>query len=168
MTPMAWVALASIVCIALAACLWTNYVLLSSQGALDFANSKKTYLNGTAGFYLGLFTGTPTFSVPPVIGDITECGFPGYARQASNTYGAAVTNASPPDADIQDAQHTFTCTGAGSSNTYGGSFLIDASTGGNLIMVTKGNTGVGTPFNASGVTVYVTPRITEASYQNYP
>jgi hypothetical protein len=145
----------------------TNYVLMSTQGALDLLNLKRVAVNA-AGYYLGLFTGTPVFSVPPVMADITECSFAGYARQAVTNFGAAVTNASPPNADSVDVVHTFSCTATGSTNNYGGSFLADASVAGNLLLVTKGNTGSAVNFDAAGKFVTVQPRLTEASYQAYP
>ncbi len=144
-----------------------NFFLLSTQGALDLLNLKKTGINA-AGYYLGLFTGTPTLSVPPVLADLTECTFTGYARQAVTAFGIASTNASPPNADITDAVHTFTCTSTGSSDNYGGSFLASAVSAGHLIGVAKGNVGSAINFDANGKFVTVQPRITEAGYAAYP
>lgn len=142
-----------------------NYVYMTTKGALALLNLKRVALNA-AGYQLGLFTNVPALTPGMLLSALVECTFPGYARQAMTNFGAAATNASPPNADSLDVVHTFLCTGAGSADTYQGWFVVDGS--GNLLMLGFSNTGTPIAFDANGKFATVQPRITEAAYTAYP
>jgi hypothetical protein len=77
---------------------------------------------------LHLFSNDADITPATVIGDLTECTFPGYAAaDLSGDFGGPVPIA-PGEYQSQSSTFTFTCTGGGGQNVWG-YWLDDGGTG---------------------------------------
>ena len=86
---------------------------------------RNTAFTPPAALYAALFTASPTDA-----GGGTECGYAGYARQATASWGAPVAGSPSSSTSTHTAALTFAAPAGNQSITAVG--LYDASSGGNL------------------------------------
>lgn len=142
----------------------TNYMVLSSVGMVRVPNGGRSYLN-TLELCLWVNNFVPVYS--SLIGAFTEASYSGYSRQTTTGWTAPVVNASPPNTDMADVQHTFTPSGPITPVSIYGAFLLDPADGS---WIAAQATNISPPASLSGLlTSYLfTPRLTAAPYAAYP
>lgn len=154
-----------------------NFWIISDQGYLDFLNALRNaglsnYLNTLT---LRLWVNNFTPAHDSALGLFNEANFNGYAAQLTTNWGAAAVNFGGLNTDTLDVVHTFLATNGLIVNDIYGAYLTDAAGGGGaatkwLAAWRSEMADAGTPMviDAAGKAYQFQPRLTLASYANWP
>lgn len=122
----------------------TYYFLAAIMDALSLKTGSQLYEALLSNVWFGLYQ-APTQQPTPatVMGNITECNFDGYARQAAVWFPTFLDVAGPQDLAAQNMH--FAPTDALVPNTATGAFMATASSGGILLLAAQFASGVPLP-----------------------
>lgn len=139
-------------------------MIFASEKALRAqAQNMRDYLNNQ-GSKVMLFKNDWVEDCVPLIADLTEANFDGYARQTVGTWLGPFW--ASPVASTSAPLVTFTCTGGGTPNTIYGYGLVSIADG--LLLWAEKNPAGPVTISAAGQVYVVVPNWSEATWDLIP